>query len=470
MKQKIGLWDLVLMNVIALFGIRWIAKSTADSFGLGLGAIPMWILFAFIFFIPAALICAELAATYPRNGGMYDWVKEAYGEKWGFIVSWLNWTSKLFWFSSFLTFLSINISFALGQPELAQDKLFVLILAIATMWILSFVSMRGMVFGKIFTNIGALGSTIPATLLIIMAFVSVLVYKNTPASVYDIATLTPKLNMDSLSAIASIMFALAGAETTANFVTEVDNPKKTFPKAILLSAVIVSVLYVLGSIAITMILPPDKITASRGILESIALVAAQLGIGPWFIQLIALGIAFSVFGGIVLYMASPIRMLFGSVPQGVFPGFFTKINKYDIPGNALIFQTIVISLLLLGVNLLPSVDSLYNLLVNMTALTALFPYLILFASYIKLRKERPNEERPYSMCADNNTAIAIAKMVLVVSTAGIVLSAAPVMGTTYDNIVYEVQMFGGGLVVIYSAFYIWSRYMKKLKKSATVSN
>lgn len=68
--KKIGLWDLVFMNISALFGIRWIAKSTASSFGLGLGAIPSWVVFAFIFFVPCALICAELASTYPRDGGL----------------------------------------------------------------------------------------------------------------------------------------------------------------------------------------------------------------------------------------------------------------------------------------------------------------------------------------------------------------------------------------------------------------
>ena len=114
--KKIGFWALVFMNVSALYGIRWIAKSTAANFGLGLGAIPMWVLFSFIFFVPAALICAELAATYPTDGGLYEWVKEAYGKKTGFMVSWLNWSAKIFWYSSFLTFMMVNITYAIGKP------------------------------------------------------------------------------------------------------------------------------------------------------------------------------------------------------------------------------------------------------------------------------------------------------------------------------------------------------------------
>lgn len=114
MKEKsITFWELVLMNVSALYGIRWIAKSTSDSFGLGLGAIPMWIIFMLIFFVPQALMCAELATAYPTDGGLNDWVKIAFGTKYGFLVSWMHWTALIFWYASFLTFFSINFTYML---------------------------------------------------------------------------------------------------------------------------------------------------------------------------------------------------------------------------------------------------------------------------------------------------------------------------------------------------------------------
>lgn len=461
MKRKIGLWDLVFMNVSALFGIRWIAKSTASSFGLGLGAIPTWIVFTFIFFVPGALICAELAATYPRDGGLYEWVKEAYGDKRGFMVSWLNWTSKLFWYTSFLTFLIVNISYTIGRPELASNKMFVMVLSLIIFWLLSYISTRGMGFAKLFTNIGALGSTVPAILLIVMGIASVYIFGNEPASVYTVQTLIPKLNVNSFAAISSVMFALSGAETTANFVTEMENPKKDLPKAILIAASLVAGLYVLGSIAITLILPTTDITASQGILVALSTVAANLGIGPWFVRIIALGISLSVFGAIILYIASPIKMLFGSVKKGIFSEKFTKVNENNIPVKAVYLQATIVTVILLAINLLPSVDTIYNVLVTMTALTALFPYVLLFAAYIKLRKTRPNEDRPYEISKNNKTSIRIAYMVLIVVILGIVFSASPVMPTLRENIIYEVQMFGGAFVVIFSGIIIWNNFVKK---------
>ncbi len=459
--KKIGLWDLVFMDVSALFGIRWIAKSTASSVGLGLGAIPSWVLFSFIFFVPCALICAELASTYPRDGGLFEWVKEAYGEKFGFLVSWLNWTSKIFWYTSFLTFLTINVSFAINMPELSENKTFVLIMSLAVFWILSFISTKGMTFGKIFTNLGALGSTVPAVLLILMAFGAAIFFDRPSASVYTVETMTPVLNWDSLGAISSVMFAFAGSELTANFVTEMENPKRDFPRAIFIAAAVVAGIYMLGSVAITMIMPTDQITASQGILVSLAAISAWFGIGSWFIQLVALGITFSMVGAIILYIASPVKMLFGSVKNGIFPESMTRTNSRNIPERAVYLQAILVTVIILAFQFIPSVDAIYNVLVTMTALTALFPYVLLFMSYIKLRKTRPDEERPYEISKNTGTAVSVATLVLIVTVIGIICSAAPVMPTWEDNLIYEAEMIFGAVVVIGAGLGLWSRFVKK---------
>ena len=459
--KKIGLWDLVFMNVSALFGIRWIAKSTASSFGLGLGAIPAWVVFAFIFFVPCALVCAELASTYPRDGGMYEWVKEAYGEKYGFMVSWLNWTAKILWYTSFLTFLTVNVAFAVNMPELSENKPFVLIVSLAVFWVLSFICTKGMSFGKIFINVGALGSTVPAILLIVMAFGALIFGGRESVSQYTIETLTPVLNWDTLGAISTVMFAYEGAEVTANFVTEMENPKRDFPRAIVIAAAIVAGLYVLGSVAITTILPTDQITASQGILVSLATISAYFGLGPWFMQLVALGISISVFGAIILYIGSPIKMLFGSVRKGIFPESLTQTNSHNIPEKAVYLQAVIVTVIILGTQFIPTVDAIYNVLVTMTALTALFPYVLLFMAYIKLRKTRPDEERPYEVSKNVNTAVSVAGLLMGLTILGVILSASPVMKTFEDNVIYEAEMILGAIFIIVVGLGIWNRFVKR---------
>lgn len=146
--------------------------------------------------------------------------------------------------SSFLTFLAINVSYTLGIPALADNKYFTIIFSIAIFWVLSILSTKGISFAQIFTNTGALGSTIPSLVLVIFAVLGVLVLqKQAPASVYSVHTLVPKMNADSFVAISSIMFGFAGAEL-APFIKNIDEPEKNFPKAILMSALLVAVLYV----------------------------------------------------------------------------------------------------------------------------------------------------------------------------------------------------------------------------------
>lgn len=456
--KKIRFPELVLMNISALYGIRWIAKSTSESFGLGLGAIPAWAIFMVIFFVPQALMCAELASSYPSDGGLAEWVKVAFGTKYGFIVSWLNWTAKIFWYASFLTFFAVNVSYMCGRSDLASNKIFVLIISLILFWLLSFASMKGMVFGKFFTNVGSLGSTIPTVLLISMSFIAIVFLKIQPsASAYTIQTLMPKLDGNSLVAISGIIFAYTGAEITANFVTEMENPQKNFPRAIILSASAVCILYVLGSVAITMVLPPSEITASTGILDSLTRVCQILGLPSILVKLIAAGIALSIIGALILYIASPLKMLFGNAEHGIFPVKITHCNGHGIPEKAVILQAVIVTVLLLATSLLPGVDTIYNVLVTMTALTSLFPYILLFLAYIRIKQMKKEDSSLYSMTKNKCFGMGLAWMELVICVIAIALSAFPVMGDFKDNLIYEIEMIGGGLLVIFSGLFIWRR-------------
>ncbi len=444
------------MNISALFGIRWIAKSTSDNFGLGLGAIVCWVLFAFLFFVPQALMCAELSSAYPSDGGLGEWVGIAFGNKYKFLVSWLNWTSKIFWYASFLTFFSINAAYMLGRPDLANNKALVLAVSLVIFWIQSFVSMKGMSFGKIFTSIGSLGSTLAAVLLIGLSFLAVGVLHKAPsASVYTVSSMMPKVNMNSFVAISSIMFAYAGAEVTANFASEMKNPQKDFPRAIMLSAGIVCALYVIGSIAMTMLLPTSKIYAYTGTLDGLLAACRLLHIPELLVQVVAGMIMISIFGTLVLYIAQPVKMLFGQTESGIFPEKLTRNNEHEIPSKAVICQAVLVSIVLICASLFPAVETIYNVLVTMTALTSLFPYVLLFLAYVKIKGEKEDHEDLYQMTRNKSAARFLGLFEVVICLIAIVCSALPVMGNFHDNLIYEIEMIGGGLLVIVSGLLIW---------------
>ena len=455
--KKITFWELVMLNISALFGIRWIARSTSDTY-LGLGAIPMWVLMMFLFFVPQAFMCAEMAASYPHDGGLAYWVKVAFGTKYGFLVSWMHWTALIFWFASFLTFFSVNATYMVGRPDLANNKLLVLIMSIAIIWILSIASMKGMEFGKYLTSAGSLGSTVPTVCLIVMSFLAVVILKKAPsASVYSVATMTPKLTMSSLVEISSIMFSYTGAQLAANFISEMENPQKNYPKAIITAAAIIGVLYVIGSTALTMLLPTSKIQSSTGVLDALTRACELLGVPMVFVQVVAFGIALSVLGALVLYIAQPTKMLFGFVEPGVFSERITKVNEHGIPTKAVIFQAIMVSTLLIGVSYLPGVEVIYNTLVTMTALTTLFPYVFLFLAYGKIKREKEDLDGLYVMTKNKKLAAVVTYSVFALCVFAIICAALPIMGNTHDNIIYEAEMIGGSVLIVASGLLIWKR-------------
>ena len=455
--KKITFWELVMLNISALFGIRWIARSTSDTY-LGLGAIPMWVLMMFLFFVPQAFMCAEMAASYPHDGGLAYWVKVAFGTKYGFLVSWMHWTALIFWFASFLTFFSVNATYMVGRPDLANNKLLVLIMSIAIIWILSIASMKGMEFGKYLTSAGSLGSTVPTVCLIVMSFLAVVILKKAPsASVYSVAMMTPKLTMSSLVEISSIMFSYTGAQLAANFISEMENPQKNYPKAIITAAAIIGVLYVIGSTALTMLLPTSKIQSSTGVLDALTRACELLGVPMVFVQVVAFGIALSVLGALVLYIAQPTKMLFGFVEPGVFSERITKVNEHGIPTKAVIFQAILVSTLLIGVSYLPGVEVIYNTLVTMTALTTLFPYVFLFLAYGKIKREKEDLDGLYVMTKNKKLAAVVTYSVFALCVFAIICAALPIMGNTHDNIIYEAEMIGGSVLIVASGLLIWKR-------------
>ena len=115
------------------------------------------------------------------------------------------------------------------------------------------------------------------------------------------------------------------------------------------------------------------------------------------------------------------------------------------------------ALLLAGVAVFPAVETIYNVLITMTALTSLFPYVLLFAAYIKIKRKKVDKPGLYQMTKNKKWGCFLGYMELVICVIAIVCSALPVMTTFKENVVYEVEMIGGGLLVIVSGLWLWKR-------------
>lgn len=186
------------------------------------------------FFVPSALVSAELASAWPQDGGVYLWVKEAFGPKWGFVAIFMQWVENLPWFPAVLTFVASSIAYVFN-PELANNRYFVLITIWVTLWGATLLNFRGMKLSAILSSSGAmLGTLIPGILIILMG-IGYLVAGKTPMIEFSFNSLIPSLNnWDQLMLLSGMMVALSGMEMSAIHVTEMENPSRNFPKAIFL--------------------------------------------------------------------------------------------------------------------------------------------------------------------------------------------------------------------------------------------
>ncbi len=207
----------------------------------------------------------------------------------------------------------------------------------------------------------------------------------------------------------------------------------------------------------TMLMPTSEIFAYTGTLDALTVACCLLGLPQFIVQLVALGISLSIFGAIIVYIAQPVKMLFGQVEKGIFPESITKNNENGIPEKAILFQTVLVTILLGGVALFPAVETIYNVLITMTALVALFPYILLFLAYIKIKREKKETENGYVMTNNKKLAIGLGYMDLIICIIAAVCTALPVMETFRDNLIYEAEMIGGGFLVIISGLLLWKR-------------
>ncbi|ORX24645.1 amino acid permease [Thermoanaerobacterium sp. PSU-2] len=460
-KEKIlKVRDIVLMNVVAIIGLRWLPLAAK----YGASSIMLWVLASILFFIPQGLAVAELSTGWPYEGGLYVWAKEAFGDKYGFLTSWSYWLTNVVYYPSMLIYIASTAAYMVN-PKLADNDRFVSIFIFVLFWIITLVNVNGLSLSKWLSNAGGLfGTIIPGILLIGFSIYWVTGLHQKIQATYTVPSLFP--NLSSLSNIvffSSMIFAYAGLELAPTLAERTQNPERTFPKAIVLSAFIIPALYILGTISITFIVPQKEIGLATGIMQAIQIIFDKIGL-KYLIGVAAFLIFIGGIGGINAWIIGPINMIFTS-SKGIMPKFFTKSHdKYGTPVNAMVTQAVIVSLLILMAFSTPTVESAYWLLSAMTSILYFIPYLVMFSALIVLRYKKPDVKRLYKVPFGNFGAWLVGGIGFLVVLFSIILSIIPPAGMNLGSLLwYEVKLVGGTLLFLIIGFLIYRNYEKKLK-------
>ncbi len=270
----LGLWDVVAMNIVAIVGLRWIARSAR----LGAPSVTLWILAWLVFCIPLALALIELSSRHPEQGGIYAWVRRAYGPFHAFLAGWCMWVNNLFYFPSLLLFAAANFALAIGSgADLADNRLYSVLFVLGFLWFCTAINIVGLQTGKWVQHIGSVATWIPPALLVLCGAIAFATFGS--ATSFAPSELIPRDDLlTTMSLWSSMCFAFSGFEIASMVGQEVKNPRRTIPLAIIISGVIVTAIYILSSASVLVAVPVSELAERSGIADAVELTTGRLGL------------------------------------------------------------------------------------------------------------------------------------------------------------------------------------------------
>lgn len=454
---KLSVMTLAIMNVTAVVSLRGLAAEAV----YGLSSAFYYLFAAIVFLIPTAMVAAELAAMFSdKQGGVFRWVGEAYGPRTGFLAIWLQWIESTIWYPTVLTFGAVSIAF-IGMNEahdmaLASNKLFTLAVVLAIYWAATAISLKGIGWvGKISKWGGLVGTIIPAGLLIVLGIVYLATggHNNMDLSQGFFPDLT---KFDNLVLASGIFLFYAGMEMMGIHVMEVRNPGRNYPKAIIIGSLVTVCIFVLGTFSLGFVIPAKEINLTQSLLIGFDNYLRYLHLS-WAAPVIAVALMFGVLAGVLTWVAGPSKGIFTVGKAGYLPPFFQKANRNGVQRNILLVQGGLVTLLALLFVVMPSVQSFYQILSQLTVLLYLIMYMLMFSAAIVLRYKMKSAPRPFRLGKGNGMMWLIGSLGFCGSLLAFVLSFVPPgqIATGSSTVWYSVLIVGC-LVVVGAPFVIYA--------------
>ena len=455
---KLGVFTLAIMNVTAVVSLRGLPAEAV----YGLSSAFYYLFAAIVFLIPTSLIAAELAAMFQdKQGGVFRWVGEAYGKKLGFLAIWVQWIESTIWYPTVLTFGAVSIAFiGMDHPEdmvLANNKYYTLAIVLIIYWLATFISLKGLGWvGKVAKVGGLVGTIIPAALLIILGIVYLATGGHSNMDFHS--NFFPDFSkFDNLVLAASIFLFYAGMEMGGIHVKDVNNPSKNYPKAVFIGALITVLIFVLGTFSLGVIIPQKDISLTQSLLVGFDNYFKYIH-ASWLSPIIAVALAFGVLAGVLTWVAGPSKGIFAVGKAGYLPPFFQKTNSIGVQKNILYVQGAAVTLLSLLFVVMPSVQSFYQILSQLTVILYLIMYMLMFSGAIVLRYKMKKAGRPFRIGNGGNGLMwIIGGLGFFGSLLAFILSFIPPSQiSTGNNTVWFAVLFIGVIVVVGAPFIIYA--------------
>ncbi len=399
-KYTISIFTLTMLCVATVMSLRGLPLMASEGLSMF-----FYIIFSAIFFlVPVSLVCAELATGWPSSGGIYRWVKEAFGENIAFVTVWLQWSANVVWYPTILAFAAGSLAYLFMDKSLAANKYFTIAIILIFYWGSTFICLGGIKLAGKISSIGViLGTLIPGVLIILLGIVWIVmgnpieILKD--GAVTGISTFFPDFTkFSTISTLAVIVFLFTGMEVGAVHVNSIKNPKKNYPIAVFSAMFLIIIIYAVASFCVSVVMPlaDIRLDLNAGLMASFGDLFKAFNI-YWLLPIMGLFITFGSIACVIAWVGGPCKAVVAAAVDGTVPPFLKKKNKHDVPVNILIIQGISVTVLSFVFLVMPTVSSAYFVLAMLTAAPYMIMYMVLYASAIRLRYSQPDVERSYKV-------------------------------------------------------------------------
>jgi amino acid transporter len=394
-KKTLSVFSLVMINVIAVDSLRTLPISAH----LGLSLVFYYLVAAFAFFIPVGLVATELATAYPNTGGIYIWVREAFGKRSAFITIWLQWIYNVVWYPTIMAFIAANLAY-LFDANLAGNKYYLLWISLIFFWLFTGLNALGMRVSSWVSTLGALlGTLLPMLGIIMMG--SIWFIKDYPLAVDLNSSWIPDVSeFSEMSLLSGVLFGLIGLEMSAVHAEEIRNPQRDYPRSIFYSTIIIFLSLVLSSLAIVFVVPQEKLSMVSAFIDAYVIFFDAFHAHSLVLVIVWL-IVLGSLSGVSAWIIGPTKGLLVCARDGALPNWLSKTNKQHVPINLLWVQAFIFSILTVLFVCVDSIHAAYWFLSDLSAQMALMVYILMFAAAIKLRYSEPHRTRSYRIPGGN---------------------------------------------------------------------
>jgi amino acid transporter len=405
--------DMVLFTVSAILLLDTLTAAAS----VGAPSVVWWIFLGFIFFIPFALICAEMGCAYPEQGGIYAWIRDGYGGRWASRATWCYWVNTAVWMPA-IFILFAGVFKQMFFPELSLG--WQIAIGVVLTWLAVAVNVVALDVGKWIPNLGAILKVIIFLAIIAGAFVYV--QDHGMANPLTFETLKPDWG-NSLQYIPAIIYGMLGFELVSAGSDEMRDPARDVPRSILISGVIILVLYLLGTMAVLAAIPAGDINLVEGLIDTLHLFFGGSEVGKLFVLALGIGALFTFFSNGVTWALGCNRAAAEAAMEGELPRIFAlESKKLGTPIGAAVLMGLVSTFVLIMYGFMSgSNEDLFWSLFAFSAVIFLLPYEGMLLTFVKMRIIDPDHPRPYRVPGGLGSARAAAWICFAVLALSIVL-------------------------------------------------